>query len=98
MDTEKYIAIEQFCTYYNVPTSFLNKLNEYELVEIIKVESRHCVAKEQISDIEKLMRLHFDLDINMEGLDVINKLLKRVEILQQEITTLNNRLSLYENN
>lgn len=98
MDTEKYIAIEQFCTYYNVPTSFLNKLNEYELVEIIKVESRLCVAKEQISDIEKLMRLHFDLDINMEGLDVINKLLKRVEILQQEITTLNNRLSLYENN
>ncbi|MDY7395442.1 chaperone modulator CbpM [Aureibaculum sp. 2210JD6-5] len=98
MDTDNYITIEQFCSYYNVPTSFFDRLNEYELVEIIEVETTPCVFKEHISDIEKLMRLHFDLNINMEGLDVVNKLLKRVENLQQEITTLNNRLSLYEDN
>ena len=96
MDTEKYIAIEQFCLYYNVPTSFLNRLYEYELVEIITVETKQCVAKKQIKTIEKLIRLHFDLDINMEGLDVIEKLLERVEGLQQEITGLTNRLTLYE--
>ncbi len=96
MDTNEYIAIEQFCAYYNVPASFLDRLNEYELVEIVQVEATNYVAKEKISDIEKLMRLHFDLEINMEGLDVVNKLLKRVENLQNEITSLNNRLRLYD--
>tara|TARA_R110002073_G_scaffold72537_1_gene177644 strand:- start:674024 stop:674320 length:297 start_codon:yes stop_codon:yes gene_type:complete len=96
MDTNEYIAIEQFCSYYNVPISFLDRLKEYELVEIVEVQTTQCVAKEQISDIEKLMRLHFDLEINMEGLDVVNKLLKRVENLQTEITNLSNRLRLYE--
>ncbi|WP_117884961.1 chaperone modulator CbpM [Aureibaculum luteum] len=96
MDTDNYISIQQFCLHYNVPSSFLDTLSEYELVEIVKIEKTQCVAKNHISTIEKLIRLHFDLDINMEGLDVVDKLLKRVENLQTEIITLNNRLSLYE--
>jgi len=42
------------------------------------------------------MRLHFDLHINLEGLDAVYHLLQRVENLQSEITSLNNKLRLYE--
>lgn len=96
MDADNYITIEKFCSYYKVPMSFLDTLNEYELVEIVTVETTQCLAKDHIGDVEKLMRLHFDLDINMEGLDVVNKLLNRVENLQREITALNNKLKVYE--
>ena len=42
------------------------------------------------------MRLHFDLDINLEGVDAIYNLLKQVESLKEEITALHNRLRFYE--
>lgn len=42
------------------------------------------------------MRLHYDLEINIEGIDAIYNLLEQVNSLRKEITTLNNRLRLYE--
>ncbi|HMQ44948.1 MAG TPA: chaperone modulator CbpM [Mariniflexile sp.] len=43
-----------------------------------------------------MTRLHFELDINLEGLDAIHHLLKQVETLQQDIVTLHNKLQRYE--
>ena len=43
-----------------------------------------------------MIRLHYDLNINLEGLDAVYNLLKRVENLQSEITSLHNKLRIYE--
>jgi hypothetical protein len=43
------------------------------------------------------MRMHYDLDINMEGIDVISHLLKRIHNLQDELRITQNKLRLYEN-
>ncbi len=98
METEELISIEKFCKHYHVPESFINSLNEFELIEFITYEQVNCVNKSQISDIEKMMRLHFDLQINLEGLDVILNLLQQVEDLQEEITELKNELNRYKIN
>ena len=37
-----------------------------------------------------------DLDINLEGIAVITRLLKRMEKMQNEITQLKNKLDLYK--
>ena len=96
METTKLISINQFCTNYNVPVSFINALQEYELVEITISESDNYLQTNQLNDVEKMMRLHYDLDINFEGIDAIYNLLKQVESLQAEITTLKNKLNFYE--
>ena len=90
------ISITQFCSYYNVPTTFIEALKEYDLIEIIIEDSDHYIHTTKINDIEKMMRLHYDLDINLEGIDVIHNLLKEVESLKEEIKTLHNKLRLYD--
>jgi hypothetical protein len=40
--------------------------------------------------------LHYELHINIEGIDAIYNLLKQVELLQLEIRTLKNKLNSYE--
>ena len=50
----------------------------------------------KLSEIEKLVRLHYDLDINLEGIEAITYLLNRVKNMQAEIILLKNRLSIYE--
>jgi ribosome assembly protein YihI (activator of Der GTPase) len=71
-------------------------LHEYELIEIIVTENKNYLKEAQIDRIEKMIRLHYDLEINLEGIHVIDNLLDRLENLQSQITTLNNRLKFYE--
>lgn len=96
MDTTQFISIQQFCTHYNVPLSFIDALREYELVEITITDSENYLKTNQLNDIEKMMRLHYDLDINLEGIDAIYNLLKQVEDLQNEIMQLRNKINFYE--
>lgn len=96
METTHLISIQQFCTHYNVPKTFINALQEYDLVEITITDNDNYIKTNQLNDIEKMMRLHYDLDINLEGIDAIYNLLKQVEDLQSQIITLRNKLSFYE--
>ena len=96
MGEKDIIPIQQFCTHYDIPVSFIDALCEYELIEIISTEEIRCINKFQIRDIEKMMRLHFDLEINMEGIDAIYNLLKQVDDLQAQVTMLSNKLKFHE--
>ena len=96
MEVTDLISITTFCTHYNVPTAFINDLQDYELIEVVVSEQEEYLKITQINEVEKMMRLHYDLNINLEGLDAVYNLLKRVENLQSEITSLNNKLRLYE--
>jgi len=96
METTHHISIQQFCTHYNVPVSFINALHEYDLVEITITNNENYLKTNQLNDVEKMMRLHYDLDINLEGIDAIYNLLKQVENLQSQIITLRNKLNFYE--
>lgn len=97
MKTTDLISIRTICTHYNIPISFINSLNEFDLIEVVETENSLFIYKTQIKDVEKIIRMHYELDINMEGIDVIYNLLKQVESLKSDINHLNNRLRFYEN-
>jgi hypothetical protein len=96
MANENLIPVEEFCTIHKIEFSFIHSLNEFGLIEIITVEETSYIQQEQISSLEKLMRLHYDLEINLEGIDAIAHLLKRVENMNEEMIALKNKLRLYE--
>ena len=67
------------------------------ITKIIIIEDNKYLANEKIKEVEKMMRLHFELDINMEGIDAISNLLQQIDNLQQELLNVKNKLKLYEN-
>ena len=97
MDKEKLISIQEFCLHYKVPETFINSLYEYELIEIITTENTQYVSITKIKNIEKFIRFHYELDINIEGIHALSNLLDTVENLQDEIKKLNNKVDFYEN-
>jgi len=92
MENERLVTLETVCNYYKIETSFIKTLNEYGLIEITRVDEIECINKDYLGDIEKIMNLHYELNINMEGIDAINHLLKRVKEMQKEMILLRNRL------
>ena len=98
MENENLIPVEQLCSHYQIEISFINSLSEYGLIEITKIEETQYVYSDRIKDIEKMIRLHFDLDINMEGIDAIYHLLQRVDRLHNELKFIKNQLHLDDSN
>lgn len=97
MENEVWIPVGQVCTNYHIEVSFVDALAENGLVNMIIVEGTPCIGQGQLRDLEKMIRLHYDLDINLEGLDAIAHLLRQMDSLQEELLLLKNRLKLYEN-
>lgn len=96
MAGENLIAAHEFCRHHNIELSFIQSLQEYGLVKITTVEDTGFIDEEQLEEIEKMVRLHYDLHINLEGLDAIKHLLEQMHGLQNEMIALKNRLRLYE--
>jgi hypothetical protein len=92
MENERLIPLQDLCEHYKIEVSFIRSLNEFGLVQITKVKDEDCLDIEYLSDIERMMRLHYDLDINLEGIDAISNLLKKMHELQQELISLKNKL------
>ena len=90
------ILANDFCSHYNITLSFINSLQEYGLIQVVLIEETSYIPQEQLQKLEQLIRLHYDLDINLEGIEAITYLLERVKNMQSEITDLKNKLSLYE--
>jgi len=94
--TKQFISIHKVCESYQVPDSFIEALQQFELIPLKHQADELMIDPEILPDLEKIMRLHFDLNINMEGIDVIINLLQQIEELKDEIQGLKNRLRLYE--
>jgi hypothetical protein len=88
MEKANWISIEQCCVYYNIEVSFVQKLNEHGLIELSRTDEMLFISFEQLSDLEKYTHLHYELEINLEGLETIKHLLDRVNELQQEVNRL----------
>ncbi|WP_264529503.1 chaperone modulator CbpM [Flavobacterium sp. N502540] len=96
MSSKNLIHIKQFCLYHEIENTFITELHNYGLVKIIILEKDEYFQPEQLPTVEKMIRLHYDLKINLEGLDVIANLLSKIEGLQQNLTATQNKLRLYE--
>jgi hypothetical protein len=92
MENEKLITMAEFCTHYRVEPSFIHSLVEFGLIEITTIEETHYLLKDRIREVEKMIRMHYELDINVEGIEAISHLLQRIDHLQEELTSLRNRL------
>ena len=96
MEPVEMIVLDEFCASHQVEISFIRNLEEHGLVETIIVNETVCVPGNELPKLEQIVRLHQELNINPEGIDAINNLLKRIESLQNEITELRNKLNFYE--
>ena len=96
MEPEKYIRITELCSYYSIDDSFVHSLRDYGLMEIVVMEDQEVIPEDQVKDFEKMLRLHYELEINLEGIDAINHLLHQIRDLQEEVKSLRNRLTRWE--
>lgn len=93
---EDMITTEEYAQQSHIEIQFINQLGEYGLIEITVQEQRRLIPLHQLPLLEKFTRLHYDLDINLEGIEAISHLLQRIEKMQNEMEMMRKILRLYE--
>ena len=96
MQTTSLISVRDFCVYHHIEITFVEILADNGLIETTIVEQNSYVHPEQVARLEKFVRLHQELAIHTDDLDVVSNLLDQVEDLQQQLTQMRNRLIFYE--
>ena len=94
--TKGLIAANDFCTYHHVEYTFVRSLNEAGLVELTVIDQTDYIPETQLQQLERMVRLHNELEINLAGVEAISHLLQRMESIQEEMRLLRNRLNRYE--
>lgn len=95
MESNNLILIEQFCSNCDVEYSFINSLNEHGLIEIIILDDKKYISNMHLKDLERAILFHYELNINLEGIEVIYNLLKQINDLQKELILTKNKLNIF---
>ncbi|HEX3009066.1 MAG TPA: chaperone modulator CbpM [Bacteroidales bacterium] len=90
------IAVVEFCSYHHAEESFVISLSESGLVDLVIVNDIAYIPVSQINNLEKYLRLYYDLNINLEGIETICYLQNKIEELSIELLNVKNRLRFYE--
>jgi hypothetical protein len=96
MTNEHLIAASEFCASHQIEVAFIEDLAQHGLIDIATIEEQLAIPYTQLPSLEKMVRLHYELDINLEGIETIFHLLDRIEALQQELRDLQKKIGVYE--
>lgn len=92
MKTDELIPAKDFCVHHNIEYSFISSLENSGLLNVTSMKHSTFIHVDEMKKLEKFVRLHYDLDINLEGIETINHLLDKIEEMQHEIIRLKNNL------
>ena len=96
MSTEKLILLSSLSNHYNLEMDFFMNLSEMNRLTIITINESQYVDEVTLYEVEKMIRLHQELNVNTEGIDIVFNLLEKMNNLQNELISVKNRLRLYE--
>lgn len=90
------ITVREYCINYAVEPAFINALEESGLIELTLIGEDKYIRFEQLVEMERFIHFHYELQINIEGIDAILHMLRKVKQLQREIGTLKSHIRLHE--
>jgi len=96
MPTEHTIAATEFCTHYQIELSFVQSLHHSGLLPAESSDNDLYIPLDAMPTLEKMVRLRYDMGINLEGIETITYLLQQLTHMQQQVIQLQNKLSIYE--
>ena len=87
------ISREELVKIYNVEITFFDELVDYGLLRVETEDNIRYLIYEDLQVFEKFTNWHYDLEINLPGLEVIHDMLSKMEDLKRENRELMNKLS-----
>ncbi|WP_278588876.1 chaperone modulator CbpM [Capnocytophaga ochracea] len=76
------ISREDIVRLYNIEITFFDDLESSGLIETEVIDNTTYLHYDQLSAFERFTNWHYDLEVNMAGLEIIHRLLQQIEELK----------------
>ena len=90
--SEKKITYRECLQIYQVEETFLDELQSSGLIQIVIEEDDRYIEYDYLEEIEQFVRWHYELEINMEGIEALHHMLQQVRNLQSDVEQLRGEL------
>ncbi|MBK1897549.1 chaperone modulator CbpM [Chryseobacterium paridis] len=90
---EERISREELVKIYNIEITFFDDLVEYGLLQVQTENNIRYLMYEDLPTFERFTNWHYDLEINLPGLEVIHEMLQKMSDLKQKNRDLLTKLS-----
>ena len=77
------ISKEDIIRLYNIEITFFNELESNGLIITEVINNTTYLHYDQLSNFERFTNWHYDLEVNMAGLEIIHRLLQQIEELKR---------------
>ena len=91
------ISREELVKIYNIEITFFDELVDSGLLNIHTENEIRYLMYEDLPSFERFTNWHYDLEINLPGLEVIHEMLQKMENLKQRNRELLSKLSAISN-
>ncbi|AZA58341.1 chaperone modulator CbpM [Chryseobacterium shandongense] len=87
------ISREELVKIYNIEVTFFDELVDSGLLNVEMENEIRYLMYEDLPSFERFTNWHYDLEINLPGLEVIHEMLRKMEDLKQKNRELMSKLS-----
>ena len=88
------ISREELVRIYNIEITFFDSLEEAGLLKTETENNTTYLRYDELATFEKFTNWHYDLEVNLAGLEVIHHLLHKIEELQHKKNSLTENINL----
>lgn len=78
------ISCDEVVRIYNIEITFLEGLENSGLIHPETENEVKYILYDELTALERFVNWHYDMEVNMPGLEVIHRLLQKIEVLQQD--------------
>ncbi len=87
------ISSEELVKIYNIEITFFDELVDSGLLDIHTENEIRYLRYEDLPSFERFTNWHYDLEINLPGLEVIHEMLRKMDDLKKRNRELINKIS-----
>ncbi len=84
----RFITIEEFSNLQGVEITLVREFIDFGLIPVHIQQEAECLVEEDISRVQRLIRLYQDLGVNKEGIEIILSMREQILELSKEVEML----------
>ena len=85
---KKYVTIKELAAFHHIEEAYIMEFVQTGIIPAHKRKSVMHIHLEDVSELERAIRLHRDLQVNLHGVEIICRLRNRIIRLEEEMAVL----------
>lgn len=89
---KEYISIKALADFHQLDEKLLLEVATYEIVPVKRTRKEVLLNADDLEEFERALRLYHELEVNLQGVEIICRMHRQIEELQQELARLRDLL------